>query len=97
MESSSTSECCVPAAGKTKAQTYEGIAFTFCKAGLLILILGKFVLPVVSAAAAVFYVLAYRQGQKESRCLLKFPLLIAAVWTFVAVISGYQLLKSYLQ
>lgn len=97
MNTTETPQICIAPGGKTKAETYEGIAFTFCKAALLILILGKFALPVVAGAATVFYLLAFRHGQKESRCVLKFPLLIAAVWGIVAAISGYEILKPYFQ
>jgi len=97
MNPSTASESCVLGDGKTKGQTFEGIAFTFCKAATLILILQKFALPVVSGAAAVFYLIAFWHGQKESRCILKYSLLIATFWGAVAIVSGYRIFAPYFQ
>lgn len=72
---------------KTKGEVYEGIAFTFCKAATIILIAQQFALPVAAGAAAVFYVLANLHGKKDTRCILKAPLLIAAFWGTVAIVS----------
>jgi hypothetical protein len=78
---------------KTKGEVYEGIAFTFCKAATIILLTQKFALPVAAGLAAVFYVLADLHGKKDTRCILKIPLLIAAFWGAVAVISLMGILR----
>ena len=78
---------------KTKGEIYEGIAFTFCKAATIILLTQKFALPVAAGAAAVFYVLADRYGKKDTRCILKVPLLIAAFWGVICLASLYATLR----
>jgi hypothetical protein len=78
---------------RTKGETYEGIAFTFCKAATLILLTQKFALPVAAGAAAVFYLLAYRYGARETRCIVRVPLLVSAFWGIVACLSLYLILR----
>lgn len=71
----------------SKGEELEGTAFTFCKAATLVALSGKWALPVCAGGAALFYVLAYRHGKKDTRCVLRYPLLIAAFWGFIAVAS----------
>ena len=78
---------------KTKGEIYEGIAFTFCKAATIILITQKLALPVASGAAAVFYLLAARNGKNDTRCILRAPLLIAAFWGVISLASLYAILR----
>jgi hypothetical protein len=82
-----------PPRAKTKGEVYEGIAFTFCKAATIILLTQKFALPVAAGLAAVFYVLADLHGKKDTRCILKIPLLIAAFWGAVAAVSLLAILR----
>jgi len=82
---------------KTRAETFEGVAFTFCKTATVVLLTQRLALPVAASAAAIFFVLAYWQGKRETRCIGRYPLAIAAFWTIVAVISlssilGFRLL-----
>ena len=77
---------------KTPGEVYEGIAFTFCKAATLILLTGRFALPVAAGATAIFYLLAHRAGKNDTRCILKKPLLIAAFWAIVSVTSLFLIL-----
>ncbi|MBX7133653.1 MAG: hypothetical protein K1X67_13340 [Fimbriimonadaceae bacterium] len=72
---------------RSSAAKLEGLAFTFCKAGTLVLLTGRFALPVISLLACVFFVLAYVAGQKESRCVLRYPLVIAGFWACVFALS----------
>ena len=81
------SEMPASAPEKTRGEVYEGIAFTFCKAATIILFTGPFALPIASGAAAVFYLLAHRAGKNDTRCILKKPLLIAAFWGAVSLVS----------
>jgi len=86
----------VDASSKTKGQMYEGIAFNFCKAATILLItlpFQRFALPIVAGAAAIFYLLAHFNGQHETRCILKMPLLIAVFWGTISVLSCYLLLR----
>jgi hypothetical protein len=72
---------------RTTSQKLEGIAFTFCKAGTLVLLTGRFALPVISALAAIFFTATYITGMKESRCVLRYPLVIAGLWSMVCAAS----------
>jgi hypothetical protein len=80
---------CLNVGGKTAGEKFEGIAFTFCKAATIILLTQKFALPIASGAAAVFYILAYALGKKDTCCWLKWPPLIAGFWGLVCLISTY--------
>jgi hypothetical protein len=81
---------------KTKGEVYEGIAFTFCKAATIILLTQKFALPVAAGAAAIFYLLADRHGQKQTRCILQIPRLIAAFWGAICLGSLYAIVRPML-
>jgi len=70
---------------RTRGEIYEGLAFTFCKTATICLLAQRFALPVAAGLAAVFFVLAHVQGKRESRCILRVPLLIAALWGAVCV------------
>jgi len=78
---------------KTKGEIYEGIAFQFCKVATVALIAGRFVLPVASGLCAAFYVAAYVKGKKDTRCVLRYPLLLTALWGSVSAISLYFILQ----
>ena len=47
--------------------------------------LGKFALPVVALLTSALFVGAHVKGARESRCILKRPLLIAAFWGVIGV------------
>ena len=68
---------------KTGAEKLEGIAFTFCKAATIAVVAGRYALPVAASFAAVLFIAAFLKGARESRCILRVPLLIAGVWVFV--------------
>ena len=69
------------------------MAFTFCKAATIILLTQRFALPVASGAAAVFFILADLHGKKDTRCVLRAPLLIALFWGVVCLVSLYGTLR----
>ena len=56
----------------------------------------QFALPVAAGAAAVFFVLAAVHGKKDTRCILRVPLLIAAFWGIVCLLSLYRTLRPML-
>lgn len=68
---------------KTPGEKLEGVAFTFCKAATICLIAGRFALPVAATLAAALFLAAFLKGQRESRCILRVPLLIAGFWVFI--------------
>lgn len=72
-------------AGKSKGEIYEGVAFQFCKVATVALIAGRFALPVAAIACAIFYILALFSGKRDTRCVLRYPALIAAFWILVAI------------
>jgi hypothetical protein len=80
-------------ATKTAGEKLEGIAFTFCKAGTLVLITGRFALPIISGIAAVLFAAAYLKGKKDTRCVLKYPILLAVLWGVVSCIAWFAILR----
>lgn len=78
---------CLPMNEKTRGEKFESIAFTFCKAATIILFTQNFALPIASGAAAIFYILAYAFGKKDTCCWLKWPPLIAGFWGSVCLVS----------
>jgi hypothetical protein len=73
-------------------RTYEGWAFTFCKAAFLMLLLGKHALLITSGLATVFYVLASLQGVREWRCFAK-PPWVTLFWGAVFVGQCWHLYR----
>jgi hypothetical protein len=71
---------------RTPAEKLEGVAFTFCKAATLIAVAGRYALPITALAASGFYVAAFLKGKQDTRCILRFPLLIAGFWVFIAAL-----------
>lgn len=75
----------IPNASRSSADKLEGIAFQFCKIATVSLIAGRYTLPLAATLCAILYVVAYFKGKRDSRCVLRYPLLIAAVWGLVAI------------
>jgi len=71
----------------TSGERFEKIAFQFCKIATVALICGRFTLPIAATLAAVLYVTAFVQGKHDTRCVLRYPLLIAAFWGLIAVVA----------
>jgi len=78
---------------KTRGEVFEGIAFQFCKVATVALVAGRFVLPVAAGLCSVFFLLAYFSGKRDTRCILKHPLLIALLYGGVAVASIWWILR----
>lgn len=74
-----------PTVTKSRGEIVEGVAFQFCKVATVAFILGRWTLPVASGLAACLYLWAYLSGKKDTRCVLRFPLLIAGFWGAVSV------------
>ena len=72
---------------KTRGEVYEGIAFQFCKVATVSLLAGRFVLPVASGLCAAFYIAAFVKGKRDTRCVLRYPLLISAFWGIICIVS----------
>jgi hypothetical protein len=75
---------------KIPAALLESIGFNWCKVATLLLLLWllgleRWALPVAALTCALLYVAAYVGGARESRCLLRRPLLIALFWLVVAI------------
>ena len=71
---------------KSRGEAFEKIAFNFCKVATVVLLTGRFALPIAASLAAIFFTLAHFNGQSETRCFLKKPLLVAAFWIVVCAI-----------
>jgi hypothetical protein len=78
---------------QTKGEALERLAFTFCKIATLCLLTGPYALPVAASGAAIFFGLAYFNGQKDTRCIGKHPLLISAFWLVVVGIWTWRRLS----
>ena len=83
---------------KTRGEVWEGVAFSWCKAATLVLVISalrlqRFALPILAGGTAVFYLVAHFAGQKTSRCILKKPLIIAAFWGAISCLSLWFLLR----
>lgn len=80
----------------TSAEKYEKVAFMFCKlgtTGLLVWLLTPpiFVL-IVAVIAVALYARAFALGITRSKCFLRRPLLIMAVWAVIAVADAAWLI-----
>ena len=76
---------------KTPAEKTEAIAFNWCKVAtilalLWLLRLDRWALPIAAFTCAALFAAAHFQGARESRCILRKPLLIAAFWSAVGVL-----------
>ena len=76
---------------RSLGERYEAAAFTFCKAGTLMLLFGRWALLITALCAAALYFQAHRHGCKQSRCVMKYSLAIAGFWSVVALVCVYRL------
>lgn len=78
-----------PRAALTSAEKYEKVAFTFCKLGttglLVWLVTPPIFVLIVAVIAVALYARAFTLGITRSKCFLRRPLLIMAVWAVIAV------------
>lgn len=74
----------IPSPTKSPADKLEGLAFQFCKIATFALILGRYTLLAAAVLSSVLFVVAYLKGKRESRCFVRYPLLIAALWAIGA-------------
>lgn len=73
-----------------KGEALERLAFTFCKIATFSLLFGQFALPLAALGAAVFFATAHFNGKRDTRCIGKHPLLIAAFWLAVVGIWTWR-------
>jgi hypothetical protein len=83
---------------KSPAEKWEGIAFTFCKAATIVLLItllhgGRFMLPIIAGVACLLYLVTYFSGKKKTRCNISHPLLVAALWAFISGFSLWIILR----
>lgn len=71
---------------KPTGQKLESVAFSFCKAATVALVFQKFALPAAALLSAIFFVLAVIYGKKDTKCVLRYPLVIALFWLVVAIV-----------
>jgi hypothetical protein len=71
----------------TSGEKFEKVAFQFCKIATVALICGRYTLPVAATLATALYITAFVQGKRDTRCILRYPLLIAAFWGSVATVA----------
>lgn len=73
-----------------QGETFEGWAFTFCKAALLVLIFGRYSLLALSGLSVLFYVLAAVMGVKNYRCWAK-PPWVTIFWAVIFAAQVYAI------
>ena len=71
----------------TSGERFEKVAFQFCKIATVAVICGRFTLPIAATLAAFLYIAAFVKCKNDTRCILRYPLLIAAVWGSVAIVA----------
>lgn len=71
----------------TSGEKFEKTAFQFCKIATVALLCGRFTLPIAASLASILYLCAHFQGKRDTRCILRYPLLIAAFWGIIAIIA----------
>ena len=77
----------------TVGERYEKVAFQFCKIATVALICGRFTLPVAATLTTALYITAFVQGKRDTLCILRYPLLIAAFWGFVPIVAWIVVLS----
>ena len=75
-----------------EARKYEGWAFTFCKAGFLVVIFQKHSLLALSGLSLLFYVMAIRKGCRDFRCWAK-PPWVVIWWGMVFLAQLWRLFR----
>ena len=68
-------------------EKYEKLAFQFCKIATFAVLAQRFTLPLAASLAAVFFIVAHFKGKHTSRCLVRYPLMIAGIW--IVVVAGW--------
>ena len=68
---------------RIRAETFENLGFSFCRIATVALLTGRWCLPIASGLCALFFLLAHLGGKRDTRCLLRHPILAAAVYGVV--------------
>ena len=76
---------------KSTGDKLESLAFQFCKIATVALLAGRYTLLIAASLSSILFVWAYFKGKRESRCFLRYPLLIAGLWAIGAVWAGLVL------
>ncbi len=79
---------------RTRGEVFEGIAFQFCKVATVVLLTGRWALPISAGLCTIFFLLAQVNGKRDTRCFLRSPLLAATVFALICAGSiwwqGYR-------
>ncbi|MEI7984908.1 MAG: hypothetical protein WCI55_04705 [Armatimonadota bacterium] len=59
------------------------LAFAYCKIATFSLLAGRFALPFAALLSAIFFIVSYKQGKKETKCYLRYPLIAASFWLLI--------------
>ena len=71
----------------SSGEKLEKVAFQFCKIATVALICGRFTLPIAATLASGLYLSAQLKGKHDTRCVLRYPILISAFWGIIAVFA----------
>lgn len=78
---------------RTRGEIFEGIGFQFCKVATVALICGSWTLPIASGLCAAFFLAGWVGGKRNTRCVLRSPLLAAAFYGIVCAVSVWWKLR----
>jgi len=62
------------------------LAFAYCKIATFSLLAGRYTLPLAAFLSAMFFLVSYSKGKKDTKCYLRYPLLAATFWIIVLVV-----------
>ena len=79
---------------RTRGEVFEGLAFQFCKVATVALLTGRWCLPVASGLGAGLFLAAHLSGKRDTRCVLRSPLLASAVLALVGAGAVWWNLRS---
>ena len=74
------------ALSETRGEKFGRLAFAYCKIATVCLLCGRFALPVAGILSGTFFVAGWIAGKRDTKCYLRYPLAIAALWYSVAAI-----------
>jgi len=68
---------------------WESLAFQFCKIATFALVFQKYTFFVATVLAGLTYWYVFFRGVKDTRCVLKKPLIVAIFWSILAPVAAY--------
>ena len=82
----------------TRGEAWERVAFTFCRAGTIVLFAqllvgSRYILPFVALSTALLYGVAVFFGKRDTRCILRVPWVVIAFWGVIGLAAVWLALR----